>query len=209
MKSCRTGYNVIWCHKGALLDLERPHAYCWHSSAPASRWRVKITPCNLSWERGGWHQGGMDEMNQENWMLSLCCSRIRRSTFDCVRRFALCIVIKLNNTHDAIPFIKRLDGSLLVLISEWMDRRTGCYFCSLYWVWSLQSEQHDELPPGSVKRNCWRKWNAQTKRTTTLFYYLCVNKAWLRCESSGRGALIRRFPSCCPWQPGPTRWSSS
>lgn len=74
-------------------------------------------------------------------------------------------------------------------VNEWTERML---FCSLYCVPSLQSEQHDELPPGSVQRNCWRKWNAETKRTTTLFYYLCVNKAWLRCERTGRGGINQK-----------------
>lgn len=59
------------------------------------------------------------------------------------------------------------------------------FFSSLYWMWSLQSEQHNNR--GSVKRYCPRKWNTAKKRTIVLFYYLCFDKARLQSESTGQG----------------------
>lgn len=66
---------------------------------------------------------------------------------------------------------------------NWQINKPGM-FSSLYWIWSLQSEQHNNRPPGSVKCYCSRKWNTVLKQTIILFYYLCFNKARLQSEST-------------------------
>lgn len=62
---------------------------------------MKITTCNLSWERGaGTERNGWDESGQLDAQLVL--QQGRHNKFDCLRRSAWRIIIKINNLHGAI-----------------------------------------------------------------------------------------------------------